>query len=438
MKYLLLIVEFLPYWVVGLFYRYNLKPKINPYLFIILFPIKEPLMLLPAFSATVPGLPFELPVRTILGFGTDLILLLLLTDNNILRKFSAFILGVAAMLVTDAFCYAAFTALTGISLMETYRYAPENISKLLVANILFDIIHAAICFAFTLFLSGKNARKRMLKDFVPAVLIISVQLLLIFTAIYRQDGTFTVSFIIFMIIEVVICILADIYLIAIAPPKAAQTKILQEKLHCIEEVREGEKATFTMLLQKEKEMAELRHDWNNLLQTAMSAGENGKADIKLLKSLSDRVNATKPSLYCENETVNALLNAKTKMLAENNIDFTVSCILPRSTDIDALDLCSVFSNLIDNAAEYCISHPSDKNNVTISCKTPTKDTVAVRIENYAADSPVSFSKTTKSNTEAHGLGIGIVKNIAEKYDGHFDISFDNNTVTADVLLSGNV
>lgn len=386
----------------------------------------------PAFSTLMPGLPFSLPYRTALAFFLELMIVFFLFKDNFKTKLLVFVFNWIILLGTDALSSAVFTLLTG----KNFTEIRTSISmESLVSAMIFIALQAFLTFLFYGFLSLQRKEHR-LTNFVPSFLLIFIQLLLFCTSIYQPERAFTKSFVIFLFVELLICVLSDIYLIAIAPPKIAENKNLQERLRYIEEIRNGENAFFTSLLTKEQEMAELRHDWNNLLQIAMTQSkDNGTsdADTNLLEALSRRVDATKLTRYCSNQTINALLNAKMNNLKENNIPVSISCSLPEETKIDELDLCSIFSNLIDNASEYCTAHPSPKNSIAISCKNLSSENILIQIKNYA-HSPQMFIKTTKADTRRHGYGLGIVRNIVSKYKGTFELTNDKNMVVASVLL----
>lgn len=387
---------------------------------------------IPVFSNLVPQLPFSLPYRTLLAFCVELLMLLFLFNDKLKIKLLVLVFNWIILLGTDALTPAIYTFLTGKSFTEV---RPSIQMESLVCAMIFLAVQAVLTYFSYSFLHIKG-QKYSLTNLAPSLLLVFVQLLLFCTSIYQPGKSFSKSFVIFLFIELLICILSDIYLIVIAPPRIAENKKLQERLRYIEEIRNGENAFFTSLLTKEQEMAELRHDWNNLLQIAMAQSKSSgasDADTGLLEALSRRVDATKLTRYCSNQTINALLNTKINILKENNIPVSISCSLPEKTKIDELDLCSILSNLIDNASEYCITHPSAKNSIAISCKNLSSENIIIQIKNYA-QSPQMFIKTTKADTRRHGYGLGIVRNIVSKYNGTFELTNDKNMVVASVLL----
>lgn len=150
-------------------------------------------------------------------------------------------------------------------------------------------------------------------------------------------------------------------------------------------------------------MAALRHDWNTLLQVAaaqMDASTDSDLNQKeknLLQSLSDRVNQTRLPRYCQNEMVNVLLNAKAGLLKDKLISFEISCTLAERSTAQNLELCSIFSHMIDNAIGYCISYPSEENHIRISAKMPSTDCIAIRVSCYIPLLPESAFNTYRKS-----------------------------------------
>lgn len=446
MKALIAILPLFEFIAFDTFITINLKPRFKPTLFFLILFIRDLLygvaiVYIPALSSLIPGSAImSYPWKALIHNFLDFLFIFLLAADPRSKKLLVFILSQSLLLFSDAIGSAIFSLLTGISVVDIAANVANHPAVALTIKCLFIIIYASMGYALTFFLR-KRLSKNSLKEFTPSVLLIGVQLLLFCMSIYRQNGAFSTSYVVLLLFELAVCLLADMYLIVIAPPKAAENRILQEKLRCIEEVRSGEKEFFSSLIEKEREMSALRHDWNNLLQVAVAqmekTGQQGGIPEQhaFLQELADRVNETKLIPYCKNETINILLNAKSKEMRESAIAFQISCVLPEKLNIDPLDLCSVFSNLIDNAMEYCMAHPSNKNEMNIRANAVAPGKILIQIKNYAQLSHTDFSKTTKADSERHGYGLDIVRSIASRYQGELTLTCERERVTAAVSLT---
>lgn len=60
---------------------------------------------------------------------------------------------------------------------------------------------------------------------------------------------------------------------------------------------------------------------------------------------------TRPEEYCQNRVVNAVMSEKAKQCRKKNIELDAELMVPAALRMDALQICSLFSNLMDNAIE---------------------------------------------------------------------------------------
>lgn len=429
------------------YYVFNLRLKIKRSWFFVFYWSASLLYVvcirnIPFLSTHIPGVPFEIPYKLIIDFILSFFAILLFSSDGFYRKLTVFCLEKIILVMSELVCALLFSGITGISSPDIPQADNGAMTTLVIVNILFDAIYIVLLFLTSYFLTGKGGMKKHLREFTPAILIMAIQTLLFATAVFQQEGTFSVPFTIFTFCAMIVCILSDIYLIVIAPPKTAENRALRENLRCMEEIQAGEREFFSSLLEKEREMAELRHDWNNLLQVAAAQmdtstdSDHNQKEKNLLQALSDRVNQTRLPRYCQNEMVNVLLNAKAGLLKDKSIPFEISCTLSERTTAENLDLCSIFSHLVDNAVEYCIAYPSEENKIKISAKIPSADCIAIRGSCYIPLLPKSaFNKSTRKEKRTD-YRTDIIRSIVDKYDGDYNISYENKTMNASVFFSG--
>ncbi len=124
--------------------------------------------------------------------------------------------------------------------------------------------------------------------------------------------------------------------------------------------------------------------------------------------------------------------------AQTGVEMTVDVHVPENISIAAIDLCSVFFNLLDNALEACQQQPEAGAKRFIGIKAGiSREYLIIEIKNSKKNEiKMRNGKiiTQKLNSKIHGLGLSIVQEIAEKYDGVFDIKFTDDTFTVYVAL----
>ena len=176
-------------------------------------------------------------------------------------------------------------------------------------------------------------------------------------------------------------------------------------------------------------MARIRHDFNNQLAAIgqlYRAGEDAAAE-QLEQEMVASIQKTKENIYCSIPVVNAILNEKAQLCSENEIELDTELVIPRSCSVDALSLCSIFSNLLDNAIRAVAVLKKEHRQIRLVAKMDG-DYLFVKTVNPA---PPSAGK----KPQRQGYGKLILKDIAEKYNGSFQFTTDNDICTAVISVA---
>ncbi len=136
--------------------------------------------------------------------------------------------------------------------------------------------------------------------------------------------------------------------------------------------------------------------------------------------------------FCKNSIVNAVLNAKYNLAVEHGIDCFFHIDLQKLTGIDAVSLCCLFSNTLDNAIEASVKIP-DPHDRHISVKARVTDEITNAKRNAVLEQK-GILKSDKEDPAAHGLGLSSVREVVEKYSGTLDLSYTEDTFTVTVLI----
>ena len=101
----------------------------------------------------------------------------------------------------------------------------------------------------------------------------------------------------------------------------------------------------------------------------------------------------------------AILNKNYSDAQKRNVNLKISGHLPQPCNIDAIDLCTIFSNLLSNAIEA--SSQTQERLVTLECGY-TKDKILLSVRN-------------SYNHNYHGYGLLNVKKSVKKHNGYINI-----------------
>ncbi len=102
-----------------------------------------------------------------------------------------------------------------------------------------------------------------------------------------------------------------------------------------------------------KKMRGWRHDYHNhiqALQASMALGKYDEVDA-YLHQLNDDLTGVDTVIKTGRVMVDAILNGKLNIAAQNEIPVNVKAKLPDGTPVTDVDMCVIIGNLLDNAIE---------------------------------------------------------------------------------------
>lgn len=188
----------------------------------------------------------------------------------------------------------------------------------------------------------------------------------------------------------------------------------------------------TMLLKNENgEFRKIKHDFSNILVTAKGFIEIGKLDkaLSVLQKTNDDLTSIAGVSLCSNETINTILYIKKQQAKEKNIELISDVSESYAVLIDDYDLCRLLSNIVDNSVNAVDKLQNDRiSKIFIEID---RDSIVIKSENKF-DNQTNKSKARKS--KEHGNGIGIIKQIAEKYNGKYTSSNADNIWLSETIL----
>ncbi len=198
---------------------------------------------------------------------------------------------------------------------------------------------------------------------------------------------------------------------------------------------------YEMSVENEKKIQLIRHDISNQIQTVYAMFQNGEHQhgLELINELKSQYEQVETIVYCNNPLVNIILSNKKREAEGKQIEFRI-CIRQdlQNINISDFDLSTVICNLLDNAIQGCECSGQSNPKLIIELL-EKKQYLVIRVLNSCKVSMnienTDQIKTTKSHSQAHGLGMPIIAGIARKYRGDFIVSAQNGLFTATVVMS---
>ena len=143
---------------------------------------------------------------------------------------------------------------------------------------------------------------------------------------------------------------------------------------------------------------------------------------------------------CGNHTLNTVLNMEFSKLRNDRITIEHQLIVPPVLPFRDEELCSILSNLLDNARDECrrlLKAGRDNTKVRLEIY-PHQSYLYICCMNSTDKTSIERQRrgirTTNSDTDLHGYGTQIIGKLAEKYNGLADYFIADGIFTAKVML----
>lgn len=189
--------------------------------------------------------------------------------------------------------------------------------------------------------------------------------------------------------------------------------------------------------------AKLFHDFHRHLEIMLQmANKNRDTDmIKYIEDLSEPLKEIASVIWIGDETVDYIINSRYSRAKEKGIRMEMNIEFPYNTNIRSNDLCTILSNLLDNAIEACERaeelgrHDSPAIYLTIR---RIQNILIIKMENSSPLPEYNGNgepNTAKEDKTLHGFGLKNVEAAVLKYDGVMQSSYEDNIYRTIITLS---
>lgn len=164
-------------------------------------------------------------------------------------------------------------------------------------------------------------------------------------------------------------------------------------------------------------------------------------DSAVRSAYLDQMEADIRSYEAQNKTGNAVLDTvltgKALICQKHGITLTTVADGKLLAFMNAMDICTIFGNALDNAIEYEKELPDPEKRMIRLSVSRQKGFVMIFIGNYFEGSlnyEDGIPQTTKGDRAFHGYGVKSIRQTAQKYGGSLSVSSDNQSFNIRVLL----
>lgn len=248
---------------------------------------------------------------------------------------------------------------------------------------------------------------------------------------YYAEGLWGIDNLLITSIYFIIVALSDVVYIIFLSDVEKKNR-LEHEYNALNYTRQLEKACYSAIEEKQLETAKIRHDIKNQLiaiKGLLSSGNSDEAET-LIQELETDINGSKEKEYCSVPIINALLFEKEKICVKEGIDLECDITIYDTGCISKNHLCSIFSNLMDNAINECksLNEADKKIKVTAAQK---NGFISVRCENTAKGNKHRIIRPSESK----GYGMKILQDIANRYKGRYKCEINEGKCLSEITVN---
>lgn len=175
---------------------------------------------------------------------------------------------------------------------------------------------------------------------------------------------------------------------------------------------------------QQEETAHFRHDWKNHMLLLQGLLENGNYDkaAEYFHTLTAESISSGKRIFTGNEIVDIILSAKMTKIEEEEIAVSCNGGLEPLSFMEDVDVCILFSNLIDNAIEANAKCEGDRFlTIRVSHKPALFMIEVSNSLNGELREKEGYLLSSKEDSAAHGIGTQNIFSVVRKYAGEYSI-----------------
>lgn len=213
---------------------------------------------------------------------------------------------------------------------------------------------------------------------------------------------------------------------------------LQLEREQIERQIEAEREEYRRIEQGVELGRRYRHDMRHhfsVLGGLMHSGNTREAEA-YLNTLGEQMSVAEQRPYCSDPTVNAVLSPLIMRAEEAGIRVKAHVALPQELPVCSSDLCSLLSNLIENAVEAASLCAEGERRLLVLAECREGKRLIVSVEN-SVRAKVALDQDgmpSAPRREGHGYGLASVRFIVEKYNGVLRCEAGEDTFSVRAVL----
>lgn len=236
-----------------------------------------------------------------------------------------------------------------------------------------------------------------------------------------------------LLVTVIVLLIAGGYMMRLRAKKENQTQ--QLKIEMLEN-------NYQALLDLYEKKSVLVHDVKNHMWAMAKLLEDGheKETLAYIAQMTGGIRQSGNVVCTNHKMLDSVLNMKFQKAREEQIE--IQCVYDdmRNLKLTLADICSLFTNLLDNAIEATRMCPVGvERKIDVACRKRGKMLV-VSVSNpvWAQDGQETDTllRTTKEDRDMHGFGMVSMKKVIGSHDGYMKVNIQDRIFYVVIYLVG--
>ncbi|MGX4601198.1 GHKL domain-containing protein [Faecalimicrobium sp. JNUCC 81] len=284
--------------------------------------------------------------------------------------------------------------------------------------------------------------KKISDIFICIPVIINILTLIVAFRLIAIDRIFFKVDILILVCMPVLILISNIYFLNMMKKIIKGYKVEHENKTLKENI--FKEYNYYLNINKEKDKVKsLYHDTKNHMICIRHLCKTNDTEkiIEYIDSMKTNIikyNKYKEEFNTGNMILDSILINKKSICVEKQIDFDINIDFSKNDFMDMMDVCTIFSNLIDNAIEAC--DKINKSNINKKIKLESKyiDQFCIILIENTKINEIKIRKnlfiTSKKNSYIHGIGLNNIKSSVEKYLGEMVINHSENKFIVKIMI----
>lgn len=372
------------------------------------------------------GIPY---INLIIATAVVLFCALVFYKGSVRSRILSTFVYITFIIICDMIVVFSINLLVPATVQELHADEAHNIPFLIYAKILTFVIFRGVV------QMKKSSQSKLLKKDFFALIFVSLISLYIVLTLFLGDSIKHDSK---AIINFFICIglfISNIVIFRLFLKSSKYAQIEMEQSLILQNI-ETSKKRYSEVITIQNQIKNMWHDINNHIACVKGMiGSNEGEAAKYIDEIEKKVGDYVSQITFGNSVIDTILYIKTAKAKELGIDINMTLDMDKNI-INPVDLCTIFSNALDNAIEACEEVEEGKRFVRLKA-VQNEGILYIKIINSSLDRKKNGDsyRTTKKDKKRHGIGLKSIQSAVDTYSGSMQIEHNNGVFELSILLN---